>query len=201
MPVSLQFRCVLIARWKYSADPPFRISTNSSPKLILAAVVAGTAMRGEAGARMVVRLVSAKRKDGVLVAKLTADAESPSSGRHMHCKKDKYIIPLTDLKEIDWSARGGTGGAGGIGGDGGDGGKGRQGEDATREKPGMPGRRGGAGGDAGHGSDGRDGGNGGVVELRLKQRDAFLLMAVGTLLFCDGARSRRIVSVGRPLVS
>jgi len=64
---------------------------------------------------MIVRLVSARRKDGVLVAKVTADAESASSGRRMHSKKDKYVIPLSDLRSIDWSARGGSGGDGGKG--------------------------------------------------------------------------------------
>lgn len=64
---------------------------------------------------MVIRLVSAKRKDGVLVAKISADAESPSTGRRMHSKKDKYIIPISELKTVDWSAIGGNGGSGGKG--------------------------------------------------------------------------------------
>lgn len=64
---------------------------------------------------MIINIVSAKRKDGTLVAKVTCEAESPSSGRKIHSKKDKFIIPLGELKSLDFSVKGGNGGQGGRG--------------------------------------------------------------------------------------
>jgi hypothetical protein len=105
---------------------------------------------------MKIHLVTAKRPDGVLIAKISADAKSStsSSKQKMHCKRDRYILPLTEVQEIEWSARGGNGGDGGRGGNGGNGGRGSRGTDASEQEPGTDGEAGGAGGNAGHGTDG-----------------------------------------------
>jgi hypothetical protein len=118
---------------------------------------------------MTIRLVSAKRQsDGNLVAKISAQAESPSSSRKIHSRRDQYVLPVNDLSIVDWTARGGDGGNGGRGGDGGAGGRGTRGTDATDIEPGLDGEPGGAGGKGGRGSSGGRGGNGGTVELVVK---------------------------------
>lgn len=119
---------------------------------------------------MKVRLVSAKRNDGVLVAKISAQAESPSSSRQIHSRSDSYVVPINDLVVVDWCAKGGNGGDGGIGGNGGAGGRGRKGKDATEREPGLDGDAGGSGGNGGRGSSGGAGGAGGNVEILLKVR-------------------------------
>ena len=50
---------------------------------------------------MKINLVSAKKSDGRLVAKISAS--SKSKNRTVH--EDKYIMPLAEVKTIDWSAK------------------------------------------------------------------------------------------------
>lgn len=91
----------------------------------------------------------------------------------------RHVLPLKKLDIVDWSAKGGRGGNGGKGGNGGNGGRGGRGRDATQLKAGTKGKPGGAGGNAGFGSSGENAGDGGTVEIHVKERDTFLLMAIG----------------------
>ncbi|PVH72749.1 hypothetical protein DL98DRAFT_576655 [Cadophora sp. DSE1049] len=76
------------------------------------------------------------------------------------------------------SARGGNGGNGGWGEGGQDGGDGMSGRDADEWHPGGQGGRGGNGGDAGYGTDGGNGGPGGNIEIRVREDDMCLLIAL-----------------------
>ena len=78
--------------------------------------MSGPAENGEDAGIMTIHLVSAQRStDGVLLAKISADSRSPSSDRRIHSRRDKYVLPLNELRRIEWSARGGHGGHGGRG--------------------------------------------------------------------------------------
>ncbi|CAD7961455.1 unnamed protein product [Amoebophrya sp. A25] len=87
-------------------------------------------------------------------------------------------IAAESLDQVHCEAIGGPGGHGGIGGPGGRGGLGAPGAPATRYTPGSNGGDGGDGGDGGFGSHGAPGGSGGVVQIKMNEQDAYLIMSV-----------------------
>ncbi|CAD7961534.1 unnamed protein product [Amoebophrya sp. A120] len=101
-------------------------------------------------------------------------------------------ISVEQLQKIECQAIGGPGGHGGAGGPGGPGGDGAWGRNATRYTTGTNGGDGGDGGDGGFGSHGAPGGSGGIVQIKVHEQDAYLMMSV------DRARDPSVLVVGGP---
>ena len=145
---------------------------------------AGPAVGGEPGGSVVVWLssgVDAVSSMGAAGGSAVVRVQACCSGGPLTAPSVvDQTVAVEAFQVLDCEAVGGDGGHGGRGGDGGPGGRGGNGLPATRWTPGTDGGPGGDGGRGGMGSHGAPGGQGGVVEIKLHEQDAYLLMSVAT---------------------
>ena len=146
---------------------------------------AGGSRRGQHGGDNLLTLASAATRPDLPLDAMVVTGQTAKTG--VAARPIDVRVRAASLGWIVVSARGGHGGAGGHGGDGGRGGDGHDGSDATRHSRGTDGGPGGDGGDGGPGTDGSPGGDGGRTEIRVHERDLFLLMAVAHAEAPDGA--------------